>query len=150
GWEGAEIIAVAQLDGGGSLQVYVRPEIHEWADLGGRPLAVDAADTAFALVLRRILLAHGVDLANGDYTPVPLGGTPARFQSMLKGETYAAILSGDLYDQAEAAGMHSFGDQRQVLPEYPGGVIAVRRDSAEANHEVLVSLLKAWHEAGES
>jgi ABC-type nitrate/sulfonate/bicarbonate transport system substrate-binding protein len=97
-----------------------------------------------------ILLAHSVNLANGDYTPVPLGGAPARFQSMLKGDTYGAILSSDLYHQAETAGMHSLGDQHQVLPEYPGGVIAVCHDWAEANHEVLVSFLKAWREAGES
>lgn len=35
--------------------------------LKGKKLAVDAVDTAFALTLRRILLARGLDLKRGDY-----------------------------------------------------------------------------------
>ncbi|HKY09191.1 MAG TPA: ABC transporter substrate-binding protein, partial [Candidatus Binatia bacterium] len=60
GWsgrEGAEIIALAQVAQGITLPVYVRPEIKSWDDLRGKPLAVDAVDTAYALVLRRVLLA---------------------------------------------------------------------------------------------
>ncbi len=149
GREGAEIVAVAQQDGDVTLPVYVRPEINDWTDLRGRPLAVDAADTAFALVLRRILLAHGLDLSNGDYTLVPLGATSARFDSMVNGDTFAAILNPPFNAQADKAGMRSFGDQHEVLPDYPGSVVAVRRDWAEANHDVLVSYLKAWREAGD-
>ena len=57
GWsgrEGAEIIAIAQVAQGITLPVYVRPEIKTWEDLRGKPLAVDAVDTAYALVLRRV------------------------------------------------------------------------------------------------
>ena len=74
GWsgrDGAEIIAVAQVAQGITLPVYVRPEIKTWEDLRGKPLAVDAVDTAYALVLRRVLLAHGLDMERGDYTLVP-------------------------------------------------------------------------------
>ena len=57
GWSGrvgAEIVAVVQIAQGITLPVYVRPEIKTWEDLRGKPLAVDAIDTAYALVLRRI------------------------------------------------------------------------------------------------
>src|SRR5947209_2058043 len=63
GWsgrEGAEIVAIAQVSQGIALPVYVRPEIKSWDDLRGKKLAVDAVDTAYALVLRRIILAHGL------------------------------------------------------------------------------------------
>ena len=76
GWsgrEGAEIVAVAQVAQGITLPVYVRPEIKSWDDLRGKPLAVDAVDTAYALVLRRILLAHGLEMERGDYHLVALG-----------------------------------------------------------------------------
>jgi ABC-type nitrate/sulfonate/bicarbonate transport system substrate-binding protein len=49
GWsgrEGAEIVAVAQASHGITLPVYVRSEINSWEDLRGKPLAVDAVDTA--------------------------------------------------------------------------------------------------------
>ena len=71
GWsgrEGAEIVAIAQVAQGITLPVYVRPEIKTWDDLRGKPLAVDAVDTAYALVLRRVLLAHGLEMDRGDYT----------------------------------------------------------------------------------
>ena len=71
GWsgrEGAEIVAIAQVAQGITLPVYVRPEIKSWEQLRGKPLAVDAVDTAYALVLRRILLAHGLEMERGHYT----------------------------------------------------------------------------------
>lgn len=73
GKEGAEIVAVAQTTEGIVLPVFVRPEIKSWSHLKGKKLAVDAVDTAFALVLRRILLAHGLDLNRGDYELVEWG-----------------------------------------------------------------------------
>jgi ABC-type nitrate/sulfonate/bicarbonate transport system substrate-binding protein len=60
GREGAEIIAVAQISDKTVLPVFVRPEIKAWSDLKGKKLAADAVDTAFALVLRRILTIRAV------------------------------------------------------------------------------------------
>jgi len=62
GREGAEIVAIAQISDKTVLPVFVRPEIKTWSDLKGKKLAADAVDTAFALVLRRILLANGLDM----------------------------------------------------------------------------------------
>src|SRR5687768_16422725 len=96
GWsgrEGAEIVAVAGISEGGTLPVYVRPEIKSWDDLRGKAMAVDAVDTAFALVLRRILLAHGLEMARGDYSLIAKGTTGFRLDSMIKGETFAGVLN---------------------------------------------------------
>ena len=78
GREGAEIVAVAQISDRTVLPVFVRPEIKSWSDLKGKKLAADAVDTAFALVLRRILLANGLDLNRGDYELVAVGATGQR------------------------------------------------------------------------
>src|SRR5438309_2092388 len=75
GREGAEIVAVSQWRAGEYLPIYVRPEIRDWENLRGRRLAVDAVDTAYALVLRRVLLEHGLDLERGDYELVAVGAT---------------------------------------------------------------------------
>ena len=147
GREGAEIVAIAPAGQGIVLPVVVRPEINDWEDLRGKPLAVDAVDTAFALVLRRVLQAHGLDLDEGDYEFVPAGATGYRFESMEKGETFAAVLNPPWNQRAIEAGMKAFGDQREVLPNYPGGVYAVSRKFTEENRDVVVGFLKGLIEA---
>ena len=90
--EGPEVVAVARASSGVNLPVYVRPEIQTWDDLRGKALAVDAVDTAYGLVLRRILQEHGLEL-DRDYTFVPAGATGYRLESMEKGETFAGVLN---------------------------------------------------------
>lgn len=150
GWsgrEGAEIVAIAQVSTGNTLPVYVRPEIKTWDDLRGKALAVDAVDTAYALVLRRVLLAHGLEMERGDYRLLPKGTTGYRLDSMAQAETFAGVLNPPWDLKAEELGMKRFADHRQVLPDYPGGVYAVHRRWAEENRSVLVRFLAVWHEA---
>ena len=150
GWsgrEGAEIVAVAQVSQGITLPVYVRSEINSWEDLRGKPLAVDAVDTAYALVLRRVLLAHGLEMERGDYTLIPKGTTGFRLDSMTQGEAFAAIVNPPWDKKAEAAGHKRFADHREVLPDYPGGVFAVSRRWAAGNRELSSKFLRVWHDA---
>jgi ABC-type nitrate/sulfonate/bicarbonate transport system substrate-binding protein len=150
GWsgrQGAEIAAIAQVSQGITLPVYVRPEIKSWSDLRGKKLAVDAVDTAYALVLRRIILEHGLDFDRGDYELIPLGTTGARLESMTRGETFAGVLNPPWDKKAEAAGHQRFADHREVLPNYPGGVFAVSRKWAEENHRLLGEFLRVWNDA---
>jgi ABC-type nitrate/sulfonate/bicarbonate transport system substrate-binding protein len=144
GKEGAEIVAIAQISDKTVLPVFVRPEIKTWSDLKDKKLAADAVDTAFALVLRRILLANGLDMTKGDFELVALGATGARLESMIKGETYAGILNPPFDVKATDAGMRKIGDSREVLPDYPNTVLAVNRDWAQKNRDTLVSYLRAW------
>jgi ABC-type nitrate/sulfonate/bicarbonate transport system substrate-binding protein len=144
GKEGAEIVAVAQGTESIVLPVLVRPEIKNWSDLKGKKLAADAVDTAYALVLRRILLAHGLDLERGDYEWVAAGATDKRFESMMRGETFAAILGTPFDAKAEAAGFKRLTDHRELLPDYPGRVLAVNRAWAQSHREDLVRFLRAW------
>jgi len=150
GWsgrDGAEVVAVAQVSEGITLPIYVRPEIKSWDDLRGKPLAVDAVDTAYALVLRRVLRANRLEMDRGDYTLIAKGTTGFRLDSMTKGETFAGVLNPPWDAKAAAAGMVRFADHREVLPDYPGGVFAVDRKWASANEEVLVNYLCVWYEA---
>jgi len=144
GREGAEIVAVAQISDKTVLPVFVRPEIKTWSDLKGKKLAADAVDTAFALVLRRVLLAHGLDMTRGDYGLVALGATGARLESMVKGETYAGILNAPFDAKALSAGMRRIGDSKEVLPDYPNTLFSVNREWGQKNRDTLVSYLRAW------
>lgn len=150
GWsgrEGAEIVAVTQVAQGITLPIYVRPEIKRWEELRGKPLAVDAVDTAYALVLRRVLLAHGLEMERGDYTLIPKGATGHRLDSMIRGETFAGVLNPPWDAKAGAAGMVRFTDHREVLPDYPGGVYALTRNWAAANRDLVRRFLRAWNQS---
>jgi ABC-type nitrate/sulfonate/bicarbonate transport system substrate-binding protein len=150
GWsgrDGAEIVAVTQVSEGITLPIYVRPEIKTWDDLRGKPLAVDAVDTAYALVLRRVLRAHGLEIDQGHYSLIAKGTTGFRLDSMTKGETFAGILNPPWDAKAAVAGMVRFADHREILPDYPGGVYAVDRKWAIANEAALVKYLRVWYEA---
>jgi ABC-type nitrate/sulfonate/bicarbonate transport system substrate-binding protein len=144
GKEGADIIAIAQISDKTVLPLFVRPEISDWSDLKGKKLAADAVDTAFALVLRRILLAHGLDLAKGDYELLALGATGARLESMTNGETFAGILTPPFDAKALAAGMRRIGDSKEVLPDYPNTVLATNNEWAQKNRDTVVAYLRAW------
>jgi ABC-type nitrate/sulfonate/bicarbonate transport system substrate-binding protein len=143
GREGTEFVAVAHAAESIILPMCVRPEIKSWEDLRGRPLAVDAVDTAYALVLRRMLREHGLEMERADYTLVPAGATGYRFESMEKGETFAAILNPPWNRRAAEAGMPGFGDHRDVLPDYPGGTFAVSPTWAAENRDALLGFLRA-------
>ena len=144
GREGADIIAVAQISDRTVLQIIVRPEIKTWSDLKGKKLAADAVDTAYALVLRRVLLANGLDLNRGDYELVAVGNTNSRLESILKGETFAAVLSSPFDLKALDAGMWRIGDSQKVLPDYPNTILFVNREWAQRNRDILVGYLRGW------
>lgn len=150
GWsgrEGAEIVATSHVALANTLPVYVRPKIKTWQDLCGKAMAVDAVDTAYALVLRRVLLAHGLEMDRGDYTLIAKGTTGYRLDAMIAGECFAGVINPPWDRKAEAAGMVRKADHREVLPDYPGGVYAVSRRWAAENRGLLVRFLRAWNEA---
>jgi len=148
GREGAEIVAVVQISDKTVLPIFVRPEIKTWSDLKGKKLAADAVDTAFALVLRRVLLANGLDMTKGDYELVALGATGARLDSMIKGETFAGVLNPPFDVKALDAGMRKIGDSKEVLPDYPNTIFAVTREWGQKNRETMLGFLRAWLKAG--
>jgi ABC-type nitrate/sulfonate/bicarbonate transport system substrate-binding protein len=144
GREGAELIAVSQIVDSTVFPVFVRPEIKTWNELRGRKLAVDAVDTAFALVLRRVLLDQGLDLTRRDYEFVPVGATALRLESLVKGETFAAVLTSPEDTKALAAGMVRLGDSSKSLPGFPFTLFATERGWAQKERARLVGFINGW------
>ncbi len=143
---GPQVVGVAQASGSVDLPVYVRPEIASWDDLRGKPLAVDAVDTAYGLVLRRILQAQGLEL-DRDYAFVAAGATGYRLEAMEKGEAFAAVLNPPWNARAEESGMRLMARHSDVVPGYPGGVFAVSRPWGEAHREEVAAFLRGLRDA---
>src|SRR5213083_3521271 len=65
----------------GMNEFFVQPYIRSFADLRGRRLVVDAPNTAYAILAKKILLKHG--LKDGmDYEVVPVGRGELRLRAM--------------------------------------------------------------------
>jgi ABC-type nitrate/sulfonate/bicarbonate transport system substrate-binding protein len=141
--EAVQSVAFATVDVT-DVSLLVRPEIRAYDDLRGRPLAVDAVDTTFALVLRKLLLAHGLDLDRGDYTLVVVGGPQRRLDSLARGETFAALLGTGSEAAVPGAGLRALGHHGEMLSEYPGLQLAARADWLAANRDRAVRFLRAW------
>jgi ABC-type nitrate/sulfonate/bicarbonate transport system substrate-binding protein len=131
----------------GTNEFYVQPEIKTFADIRGRAIAVDAANTAYALQAKKILLQHGLK-AGTDYTLNAVGNGTHRLQALLTDKHNAgAILNLPFSLQAAAQGMHSLGRTTDLLGPYQADGAFVRRTWARDHAETLVNYLAAYIEA---
>ena len=101
---------VAIVTGGdnGFNRIFVQPEINAYAELRGKTVVVDAPNTAYALLLYKVLKDSGLN--KGDYVVKPVGGTTARLDAMTKDKANAAgVLNPPFTFRAKAAGLKDMG-----------------------------------------
>jgi ABC-type nitrate/sulfonate/bicarbonate transport system substrate-binding protein len=127
--EGADLVVFAVADLGVGQKLIVRSDITAYAGLRGQPLAVDALDTGYAFVLRRMLEQHG--LPWGSYQLVPVGSTPRRLEALREGRVAGALLS------SPPEGFPVLDSAADYFPLYPGLTAATTRRWATANQPQL-------------
>ena len=126
----------------GFNRIYVQPEINSYADLRGKTVVVDAPNTAFALLLYKVLKDNGLN--KGDYVVKPVGGGPARFEAMTKDKTNAAaVLNPPFTFRAQAAGLRDMGATAHAIGAYQADGAFVMRDWARSNGDVIVRYIRA-------
>src|SRR5262245_49449087 len=143
------MIEVAKADvvivGGGSnggTELMVRPEINSFADLRGKTGVVDAPDTAYALIMYKMLDMKGVK--RSEYKVISAGGCPQRLDAMRKDPINAfAMLYPPCTIRAEQEGFHSLGAGVDVVGPYQAGGVFVMRPWAQTNADALVKYLQA-------
>ena len=126
----------------GGVRLYARPEFQRIEDLKGKSLAVDAATTGYAFVLRKLLQKGG--LGEGDYTFAKLGGTAARAQALVEGKTDATIVTSPLDLLPAAKGMKRLGNVVDDIGPYQGTCGVARRSWARENEAALVGFIRAY------
>ena len=129
----------------GAVRLVAQPEVRSVADLKGRSLAVDAATTGYAFVLRRILEKGG--LREGDYTFERLGGTAARAEALMQGKTAATILTSPLEIVPESRGYRRLANAVDVIGPYQAVLGVARRSWARENEAALVGYIRGYIEA---
>ena len=139
-------IAIVMGGDNGFNRIFVQPEINSYADLRGKTVVVDAPNTAFALLLYKVLKDNG--LAKGDYVAKPVGGTPARLEAMTKDKANAAagVLNPPFAFRAREAGLKDMGAAAKAIGSYQADGAFVMRDWAKANSDTVVRYIKAYVE----
>src|SRR4029450_4805698 len=126
----------------GFNNLIVQPEIRSYEDFRGKVMAVDAVDTAFALLLYKMLDLKGIK--RNEYDVKPVGGSLARYQAMTKDKTYAASMLNPPFSlQALRAGLKDFGSAVSVIGPYQSDGGWVLRSWGQANGDVLTRYIQA-------
>jgi ABC-type nitrate/sulfonate/bicarbonate transport system substrate-binding protein len=142
---GQDVLIVLGGDAGMN-EFMVRPEIGSIADLRGKVLAVDAPNTAYALVARKILKNYGL-LEGRDYTVRLAGGTGPRAAAMVADPQLAAAMINPPFSfTVRQQGLKSLGNQYELLGPYQATGAFVLRDWARAHAELLQDYLAAYIE----
>src|SRR6185436_2560393 len=108
----------------------------------GRSLAVDAATTGYAFVLKKILALGG--LAEGDYTLERLGGTAARAEALMQGRTAATILTSPLEIVPESRGYRRLANAVDAIGPYQAVLGVARRSWARDHEAALVGYIRGY------
>jgi ABC-type nitrate/sulfonate/bicarbonate transport system substrate-binding protein len=128
--------------GNGATELMVRPEINSFADLRGKTAVVDAPNTAYALIMYKMLEMKG--LRRSEYKVLPAGGCPQRLDAMRKDPANAfSMLYPPCTVLAEKDGFRSFGAGVDVVGPYQASGIFVMRPWAKANADTLVKYIQA-------
>ena len=123
----------------GNNSLFVRPEIKSYDDIRGKTVVVDAPNTAFALLLYKMLQEKG--LKKGDYKVNPVGGTDARLKAMTTDPSaVAGMLSPPQSAAGERAGLKNMGTAVSVIGPYQSDAGWVLRSWGQANGDTLVAL----------
>lgn len=142
---GEDVVIVLGGDAGMN-EFMVRAEIDSIEDVRGKVLAVDAPNTAYALVAKKILKANGL-LENRDYTVRLAGGTGPRSAAMVSDPQLAAgMINPPFAFTVLDKGLKSLGNQFSFLGPYQATGAFVRRQWGLANADVLERYLAAYIE----
>jgi ABC-type nitrate/sulfonate/bicarbonate transport system substrate-binding protein len=139
---------VVILTGGdtGMNEFFVRPEIGTFDDLRGKVVAVDAPNTAYALLAKKILRNRGL-APERDYRIKSIGGTQQRYAALVASDENAATMLNPPFSfAARDKGMKSFGRSSELLGPYQAGGTFAMRPWASAHGEVLERYLAAFIE----
>ncbi len=144
--EGAKADAVIVAGGdGGMNELLVRQDIHKVSDLRGRTYVVDAPNTAYALIGRKILKDAGLKEGQ-DYKLDPLGGSEARTKGLDTPAGAATLLNPPWNFLAKERGAKSLGRTVDLYGAYQAQGVFVMRPWMNQNAGALERYLAAYIE----
>lgn len=130
----------------GMNEFMVRPEIRSFEDIRGKVLAVDAPNTAYALVAKKILKNRGL-LEGRDYSVKAVGGTQQRSLAVANTpELVASMVNPPFSFTVRERGLVSLGRATELAGPYQATGAFVMRSWAQQNAGVLERYIAAYIE----
>ena len=142
GLNGAPLCVLAAQSHAPDVALVASSMIRSLADLKGHRIAVDGARSGYALLLVQLLSSMG--LGSNDYQLVEVGDSQQRVQAMRSGEFMASFINPPLDKALVNDGFVRLTTTRQAFPNYPGPVVAARREWADAHPELAKGFQSAW------
>ena len=127
----------------GTTSIIGRPEIKKYADIKGKPVAVDSASSGYATAFYQIVRDKGGLVQEKDYSLVAVGGTRARVKAMEENKAVAAVVSMPSDMELVEKGYNKLGDVAVDLGAYQGSVFIVRKSYASANPKIVEGFMRA-------
>ena len=124
------------------LAFITAPTISSYEDIKGQSLALDALSTGFAFCLYEMLAKNG--LSKSDYKMVPVGATPARWESVKAGEHVGTLTIEPFTSIARNQGFKVLDTSTNIFPAYQGGAFAASRKWAAENPETLKGYIRGY------
>ena len=141
--EGNDVI-IAMGGESGMNDFMVQADVNGFADLRGRALVVDAPNTAYALLARKILAGAGLE-AGADYKIKPIGNASMRFKAMLEDPFNAGgVMNPPFSSEAKLRGMKSLGRLTDLLGPYQAGGAFLLRAFAAQHAATVEAYIKAY------
>ena len=124
------------------LAFITQADIKTYADVKGKSLALDALATGFAFVLYEMLERNGLN--KGDYGMIPVGATPARWESVKAG-THAGTLTIEPFTSiARNQGFNVLDTSSHIFDAYQGGSFAASRKWAAAHPDAVKGFIRGY------
>ena len=134
---------IAAVDRAGSVSLLGRPGLTSPDDIRGGKVAVDARDSGFAFLLYELLRQRGLSPGD-DYSVAEIGGTPRRFEELIRGAFDATILNAGFDASAEARGCTRLARTADAVPGYLTTVLAAPGKWIDAAPDEVARFLSAF------
>ena len=115
--------------------------IREISALKGKTLGVDAKATGFAVVLRYILLRHGL-LFERDYNLKELGSSRMRLAELVAGNVAGAMLNPRYVEDAALLTLRQLAVGKDYVDPFPARVGLATRQWADSHRPLLVKFIR--------
>ena len=129
----------------GFLRFITLPEVGTFDELRGKDVSVDALNTGYAFVLRKLLATRNI--AAGDINFVKVGGLRERWQELLARRQAGTMAMTPFDIMAKAHGLNVLADGTAALGAYQGTVLAARRSWAKDHEQDIVKFAGAYRRA---
>ncbi|WP_426441437.1 ABC transporter substrate-binding protein [Bradyrhizobium genosp. P] len=137
---GGDFIIIGQIEQTTPLTLWGGPSVREISEVAGARLAVDAADSGFAIALRALLKRHRIPDQHCSW--LPLGGVKQRSEALLAGRCDATLLGPPFDDLVLRAGCHALTDLQESWQQFPGQGIVARKTTIQDHAAALRKYLE--------